>query len=134
MLVSFGSGPNSNLSVADANGDPTVGRAAQFAADRDNAAYLQSHGLTHIRVRDLFAINAGWSAWTPYDGGTIYIDASRLMTGSAIQNQAFLMHELIHHLYGMDDTDIQRALGIKVDSTNTKNISDWLRDNCVRER
>ena len=36
MLVSFGSGPSSNLSVADANGDPTVGRAAQFAADSQN--------------------------------------------------------------------------------------------------
>jgi hypothetical protein len=31
-----------------------------------------------MTVKDLFAAATGTQAWTPYGGGTIYIDAGRL--------------------------------------------------------
>ena len=42
------------------------------------------------------------------------------------------MHELIHEVFGISDTDIQAAFpGLTVDPNNTGNITAWLTQHCV---
>jgi len=41
------------------------------------------------------------------------------------------MHEFLHGVFGKDDEEIQVALEITKDATNTVNITNWFRDNCV---
>jgi hypothetical protein len=134
QTVTKGSGPNGReMSRTPAQ----VGIAAQFTFDRDNASYLAQNNLTNGRVSDVFVVSLGTQAWTPFGGGTIYIDAGRLGTRSSSRNEALVMHETLRESYGLDDTDVLRILRpdlFKNDANAhpaSSLITDWLQQNCV---
>ena len=129
-------GTASNLLVGDAYGSAQLGQAAQafIDADAEVVTYLitnTSH--EHATVQDYFGAKQGMSAWTPFGGSTIYIAAGRMNNlGSDAQNQALLMHELLHMKFGLDDGDIlDKLYGAGSRYTRPSyDITVWIRDNC----
>jgi RHS repeat-associated protein len=127
----------SNLTIAQAWGNTQAGRAAQFVANKDDAAarFLKERGRTDLTVSDYFEVHRGTSAYTPPGMGAIYLDARHL--GGARQadkNQALVMHEILHSQWGLDDGDVLDSI-YGEGSRNTRpsaDITEWLRSNCAR--
>jgi len=134
LSVNIANGPASWISIQNAYGQEgiqaQVGRAAQTQWDVNYADYLANNDRLHMRVQDIFSVRPDISAWTPFGGTSIYINMSILNTTDDSRNQAFIMHELMHNLYGFDDKDIQRNLGIDT-TLSSSSITDWLKENCV---
>jgi hypothetical protein len=57
-----------------------------------------------------------------------------VLEGNATRNQALIMHEVIHDLYGLDDGDIMNALGISKaeQQEGSVAITRWLENNCIK--
>jgi RHS repeat-associated protein len=121
--TNFGNGSSSTLPVSAlfGPGAEAAGRAYQGQQD---ALYGPGQ-----MIGNLFARNPnGLTAETVLGGRAIFINPA-LIGGSLGSNQSLLFHEAIHEL-GLVDETIQEALGLKVDSRNTKNISDKLFRDC----
>lgn len=131
--IKIADGTTETMTISQAYGDPISGRAAQAVFNRDHAAYLRQHGLADFRVKDRFAVDSGVHAYTPVGGGVIYISAGLLQTSRADRNQAFLMHEILHNEWGLDDSDVLDALYGKGarDKRPPADITEWFRKNCV---
>jgi hypothetical protein len=127
-------GPGSSKRVRDAYGSQgiaaQVGNAAQTVWDEQYSKYLENNDLPHMRVQDIFSVSPGVSAWTPFGGSSIYVNASLINNADPGNDQALIMHELLHNLYGLDDGEIQDKLGIGR-SVPSVAITTWLRNNCV---
>lgn len=112
--ITLADGTQTGRSISAAYGDAGIGNAAQYMWNTA-AAYRQyriNNNVANMAVKDVFAAATGIQAWTPYGGETIYIDAGRPGVGNTMRNQALIMHEVIHDLYGLDDVDMMNALGI----------------------
>jgi hypothetical protein len=84
-------------------------------------------------IANEFARNPnGLTADTVLNGSTIFINPA-LIGGNLTSNEGLLFHETLHEL-GMVDTDIQAALGIRVDGKNTRNITTTLQKDCITGR
>jgi hypothetical protein len=139
-IVDIQNGLNDQDSIASAYGDPAVGAAAQAAYDEQYGAYLQAHGLDHLTIGGYFAATGNTTAWTPSGGLVVFINPKLLDATSLAQDEGLMLHEMLHEVYGLDDTDILRALaaydpraGINPAGPSHQ-ISDWMTANCVNGR
>lgn len=132
--LNFRDGSLTNTLVGDAYADRSLGRAAQADLDKQFAGYLKSHNLEHLTIAAYFDAKPGMDAWTPMGGGTIFFSTSRLPTGIGARNQGLLMHETLHAIWGMDDTDVMNLLKIPAadQARGSVAITDWMTSNCVR--
>jgi hypothetical protein len=76
------------------------------------AQQLENLEIPQITVQQYMNASPGVSAWTPPGGNTIYINAYWFTDNSLNWSQALIMHEQLHNLFGLDDGDIEKALGL----------------------
>jgi hypothetical protein len=121
--MDFQDGTVSGLPVSALYTGPAAAAGASFQ-------YQQDHDFGPGQtIRNLFARSPGLSVSTVFDGSTAFINPN-LITNFPILNMGLLFHEALHTL-GMDDTQIQKALGLTVDPNNTINITKKLTKDCA---
>jgi hypothetical protein len=119
------------VDVRDASDGWSVQVAALWSnSPARNAARMRYGSQT---VSDYFDKNLGTSALAAPNGTSVYI-RSQYVNGLRTANEvgAMLMHEVLHNVTGLVDEVIQEQLGIRVDSRNTKNITDRLLRDCFQ--
>lgn len=125
--ATFQSGVGSPEPIAALYSNTQAGNAAQAVEDSKfgpgqtigNRFARNPYGLTAETV------NGGNAASRPY----IYINGA-LIPNDASQNQGLLLHEAFH-LLGFDDNDLQVALTGKTNPSDTRDISNILRRDCI---
>jgi hypothetical protein len=115
-----GTTSNALRSSLYANSSPAAFRAAQSK-------------FANQTISQTMAANKGIEALSAFNGNSIYINPALTALSAANtfwDNAAMIAHELVHNVSGLSDDAIQSALGLKVDTNNTKNISDKLKSDC----
>jgi hypothetical protein len=106
-------------------------RSSLFANTKAfSSAQLQYRTQT---ISQAMATNPHIEALSALNGSTIYINPAMTAVtnlNTFWDNSAMIAHEVVHNVTGLTDEDIQSRLGLKVDSNNTKNISDKLKQDC----
>ncbi len=80
-------------------------------------------------VSDFIAANPGTVAVAQLGGADIYLNAALIDPANYYQDIAVVLHEVLHNVTGLTDTDIQRALGLKGTSVSN-NITQKLLKDC----
>jgi hypothetical protein len=130
--LNVANGTTSTTLIGAAYGNAAIGNAAQVQYNLQYAFYLGNYGLANLNIAEMFMLSLGLTAWTPFGGGTMYINPYWMNPSYTNVNQdmALVMHELLHEVFGLDDTDIQKALLGKAGGP-TENITQWLLTNCI---
>jgi RHS repeat-associated protein len=123
--TSFMSGFASTLPVST-----LYGPGFETAGASEQALLDQEYGPGQTIGNDFARNPGGLTAETVLGGNIIYINPS-LISNLVPTDEALLFHESLHEL-GLIDQQVQSALGLKVGSTNTKNISNKLFKDCIK--
>jgi hypothetical protein len=112
---------------------------ALYAGTITTASAALSNGIAAgTTVAQRFANAPGINAETSILSSSlvIFFRPSSISGSSQSQNMSLLFHEALHGFRGSlggtsyFDSELQRALGLAVDSNNTRNITDHIRNNC----
>jgi hypothetical protein len=82
-------------------------------------------------VAQFFAANPGTVAVSQAPGNNVYINAAWVNGLSILDQEALLLHELIHNITGNVDPTIQGQLGIPI-TPISKNIAERLARDCLQ--
>ena len=88
------------------------------------------YGNTTMQVFMLRGLLTGVAAVSQSPGNNIYIDAGWINGMTTSQQQALLLHELLHNITGQDDSTLQSDLGLPTNA-RSQNIGDKLEKDCV---
>jgi RHS repeat-associated protein len=119
----FKDGTTSQLPVSALYGS-AVAAGASYQRQQD-----RKYGKGQTIAKEFARNPNGLSADTVLNGSTIFINPA-LITNNLWGNEGLLLHEALHEL-GLQDGQIQKALGFSEDPKNTKNISTKLQHDCV---
>jgi len=113
----------------------TQAAGSTYAQDAygNSAAYNAAVGrwgtISMAQYMTLVAPNA--AAVAQLNGNTIYINAAWVNGMGVLDQQAMLLHELLHNITGLTDDAIQSALGLST-AAASQNIGDKLRKDCLQ--
>jgi hypothetical protein len=78
-----------------------------------------------------FLLHPNTAAVAQASGNTIYVAANWINGMSALDQEALLLHEVLHNITGKIDYDLQLALNIST-SAASQNIGDTFKKDCLQ--
>jgi hypothetical protein len=118
-----------SLSTNISNGLTTITNFAQDAYGNSPLYAAAAAQWSSVSMVQFMVNNPYTAAVAQLNGSNIYINASWVNGMNTQQQEAMLLHEMLHNITGFADGDIQSKLGLPTNAAS-QNISDKLMKDC----